>query len=87
VPAQEQVIEGSHAGKELRVLERSGDPERRHLMRAEREKVRAFKKDAAAIGSVDPTDAIYERGLACPVRTDDRRDGPLLDGKADALQG
>jgi hypothetical protein len=87
VPAQEQVIEGSHAGKELRVLERSGDPAHCHLIWSESEKVRPFKKDVAAIGSVDPTDAVYECGLACSVRADDRRDGSLLDGKADVLQG
>src|SRR5262249_29532024 len=65
------ILEHAHGAEERQVLERApdaegGDPVSRHL-----EERPVLEQDAAALGAIEPREAVEERGLAGAVRTDE----------------
>ena len=74
-----QVLAHRHPGEDLQALERAPDPRLGTAGGAPARDVGASQTDAAAVGLGDAGEAVEERGLARPVRTDEGDDVAGLD--------
>src|SRR4030095_14177971 len=85
VHPDEDVFDGGHVGEEPDVLERPAHAEGRDLVGAQAEERLTAEGHAALVRGVEPGEAVKERVLAGPVRSDDRRDA-ALEGEVHAMQ-
>ena len=84
--ADPDVVEHRLRAEQREVLEGAGDADLGDAVRRAGEHRAAFEQDIAAIGRVEPADAVEQRGLAGAVRPDQPEDLALLDGERDAVE-
>src|ERR1700730_15222256 len=80
------VVEHRHPPEQGKVLKRAGDAQRSDAVRALGQDAFAAKADVAAVGRVEPAQAVEERGLAGAVRTDQPQNLSLGQFERDAVE-
>ena len=86
VAADHDVVEHAHMMEQRKILEGAADPEARPGVGLEPGDVAAAQQQPAFGRRTEPRYAVYDRGLAGAVRTDDRKQLALPDGEAHRSQ-
>ena len=81
------VVEHAHVVEQRHVLERPADADFRNGVAGLAEDRASFKEDVAAVGDVEPREAIEERRLAGAVGADEADDLPRRNVKRYAVEG
>ena len=84
--ADPHIVDDRLRTEQRQVLKSAGDADLRDAMRRTPQRRAPFKQNIAAIGLVEPADAVEERRLAGAVRPDQTEDLTFVDSEGDAVK-
>ena len=84
--ADQQVLHHGHVREQLGMLEGAADAGKRDLVHRHGRQIVAIEHDMAGIRPVDAVDAVQKRGLAGPVRADNRNQLAIAGTESNAIE-